>query len=290
MTKHRWIWRSLPVATALVAGAASFASAQWNNSRGNQQELFEWNGSVDREVQIVMRGNRVWTNDIGWTEPGNYNARAMGYLPPQNGRVWVQVENGRGDVDVIQQPNAQNGYSTTVRIRDPRSGSDRYRVVAYYQGYGNSSNSDIYGNDRSHGRRGDEMRRRDRDGDDDDRGQNQNHGGVYGNGGGVYGNGGYGNSLLHWTGNVDDQLEIRLQNGRIEYRTLSGNQPTSIRVNNVGSQAPRSNAQVSVMSHQGRGQVMVTQQPSAWNGYTTVIRVNDPQGGYGYYDFDLVWQ
>src|SRR2546430_9919788 len=31
----------------------------------------------------------------------------------------------------------------------------------------------------------------------------------------------------------------------------------------------------------GRGSVSITQQPSQWNGYTTVVRVRDPQGGYG---------
>ena len=297
MIVYRWIWRSLPMATALVAGAASLSSAQWNN-RGTHEELFEWNGSVDREVQIVMRGNRVWTNNIGATESGRYNARPMGSLPRQDGQVVVQLVNGRGDVDVIQQPTAYNGYSTTVRIRDPRSGSDRYRVVAYYQGSGSNSgvysNGDVYGRDgrsraeeRSHGQRGDEMRRRHDDNDDDDRGRQNGSGGqVYGNGG----NGGYGNSLLHWTGNVDDELEIRMQNGRLDYRTIRGNQPTSIRVNDVGSQMPRSNAALSVLPHQGRGSVSVIEQPSAWNGYTTVIRVKDPQGGYGFYDFDLVWR
>jgi len=287
MNMHRWIWRSLSMASALVAGAASVSLAQWNN-RNNREELFEWNGSVDREVQITMRGNRITTNNIGWTESNRYNARPMATLPRQDGQVFVQVVDGRGDVDVIEQPSAQNGYSTTVRIRDPRSGSDRYRVVAYYQGYGNS-NGDVYGNGRSHGRRGDEMRRRDRDDDDDRNGVSGNRP-VYGGGVNGNGNGGYGNTVLHWTGNVDDQLEIRLQNGRLEYRTLRGNQPTSIRVNDVGSQMPRSNATVSVMQHQGRGQVVIAQQPSAWNGYTTVLRVNDPQSGYGFYDFDLVWQ
>jgi hypothetical protein len=265
------------MATALVAGVATVSSAQWNN-RGQGSELFEWTGSVDREVQITMRGNRVWTNNIGATESGRYNARAMGSIPRQNGQVVVQLVNGRGDVDVIQQPNAQNGYSTTVRIRDPRGGSDRYRVVAYYEGY---SNGDVYGDDRSHGRRGDEMGRR--DGNDDRNGDyDRNRGGN--------GNGQYGNSVMHWTGNVDDVLEIRLQNGQIRYSTMRGNQPTGIRVNDVGAQMPRSNAALDVVQHSGRGSVSVVQQPSAWNGYTTVLRVNDPQSGYGYYDFDLVWR
>ena len=96
--------------------------------------------------------------------------------------------------------------------------------------------------------------------------------------------------MMHWSGNVDDELEIRLQNGRVEYRTLRGAQPTSIRATNGNASMPRTNAQISVVQNQGRGSVTVVQQPSSWNGYTTVLRVKDPQGGYGYYDFDLMWQ
>ena len=44
-----------------------------------------------------------------------------------------------------------------------------------------------------------------------------------------------------------------------------------------------------VVENQGRGDVRVVQQPTIWNAYTTVLRVNDPQGGYGRYDFDLYW-
>ena len=47
---------------------------------------------------------------------------------------------------------------------------------------------------------------------------------------------------------------------------------------------------MTVVQNQGRGSVSVIQQPASWNGYTTVIRVKDPQGGYGFYDFNLIWQ
>jgi hypothetical protein len=50
------------------------------------------------------------------------------------------------------------------------------------------------------------------------------------------------------------------------------------------------NSQVFVTQNQGRGTVTVVQQPSSYNGYTTVVRVRDPQGGYGFYDFDLMMQ
>jgi hypothetical protein len=282
MNMHRLISRSLPLVAGALAGFAPVAAAQWNNtqdSRSGDQELFEWRGAVDREVQVVMRGNRVWTNSVGRTEPNNERSRMMSTLPRQDGEVVVRLQDGRGDVDVIQQPTAGNGYTTIVRIRDPRGGSDNYRLAAYWR---NVSNGDIYRNGRSradernNGQRGDEMSNRRRDRVDDWDRSNTNNTGRQ--------------SLMRWSGNVDDELEIRLQNGRVEYRTLSGAQPTSIRVNAGNTTIPRSNANVQVALNSGRGQVTVVQAPSQWNGYTTVLRVRDPQGGYGYYDFDLVWQ
>src|SRR6478672_770266 len=113
MTMHRLISRSLPLVAGALAGFAPVAAAQWNNtqdSRSGGQELFEWRGAVDREVQVVMRGNRVWTNNVGRTEPNNDRSRMMSSLPRQDGEVVVRLQDGRGDVDVIQQPTAGNGY------------------------------------------------------------------------------------------------------------------------------------------------------------------------------------
>lgn len=283
MRLERWMVRSVPLAAMALAGGASLLLAQWGGVRqSNGQELFQWNGRVDREVQIVMRDGNVWTNDIGRTEPGRARSRAMGVLPRENGEVTLQVTNGRGNVDVIQQPSARNSYTTIVRIRDPQSGADNYRVAAYWQGY---SNGDVYDRNRGarmgRGRNPNGVYRGDNDGDDDDRGQSRGGYGQYGN---------YGRSVLHWSGNVDNELEIRIQNGRIDYRTISGQQPTSIRADRGNVDLGRTDARVTVSQNQGRGSVWVAEQPSSWNGYTTVIRVRDPQGGYGYYDFDLYLQ
>jgi hypothetical protein len=277
MNMRRWIQHSLSLGTLALVASATTVAAQWNSRSprtSREQELFEWRGRVDREVQIVMRGNRLWTNDIGRTETNDERSRTYATLPRQDGEVVVRTENGRGRVDVIQQPDARNGYTAIVRVMDPASGSDTYRLVAYWDAY---ANGDIYrggrANDRSHGQRGDEMGNRSRDRDDDwDRNRNNRL------------------SAMRWSGNVDNELEIRIQNGRVEYRTLSGNQPTSIRVNATNTSAPRNGMQLAVAENSGRGAVTLVQQPNQWNGYTTVIRVRDPQGGYGFYDFDLVWQ
>jgi hypothetical protein len=288
MRLERWVARSIPLAAAVLTGGASMVLAQWGGQgqrQANGQELFQWNGRVDREVQIVMRGGNVWTNDIGRTEPGRARSRALSVLPRQQGEVAVRVLDGRGDVDVIQQPTSRNGFTSIVRIRDPRGGADNYRLVAYWQGY---SNGDVYGRGRGVGRgrnQGgrDGVYRGGNDNDDDDRGRQRGR-----DSNGQYGN--YGRSALHWTGNVDGELEIRVQNGRVDYRTLSGKEPVNVRADRGNADLGRSDARVSVVENQGRGTVSVVQQPSSWNGYTTVIRVNDPQGGYGYYDFDLFLQ
>lgn len=294
MQLHRLISRALPLAAIALVGTAPIAFAQG-------QELFEWNGRVDREIQLTMRGRQVWTNLIGNTEPGRGHVRLLGSLPYNtNTQVSVQVQQGRGYVDVIQQPSAANGYTTVIRIQDPSAGASEYRIAAFANNY---SNGEYVGNGnrgrgRGHGR-GQVNRSRDRDNDcdEDDRcGSTNGSNGQYGQNGqygtnGQYGRyGQYGNQMLHWSGSVDDDLEIRIQNGNVSYRTISGRQPASIRVDQGNFSMPSSGATVAVVQNQGRGSVTVVQQPSRWNGYTTVLRVRDPQGGYGYYDFNLVWQ
>jgi hypothetical protein len=270
MTKLTWIQRSIPLAAAALVGVAPVVMAQG-------QQLFQWTGRVDREVQIVMRGNQLSTRRIGATEPNWAQGRAMSDLPRQDGVVRVQVLQGRGNVTVIQQPSAQNGFTAVVRIQDPQSGSDPYRLVGYWEGYSNGEYVGWPG--RGRGR---------------DRNYPDNNGGYGDRGNGGYGdrgNGRYGNrTMLHWSGNVDDEAEVRIQNGRVTSRTLRGKNLTNERVDAGNMDMPRGNANVTVVQNTGRGSVTVVQQPSSWNNYTTVIRIRDPQGGYGYYDFDLMWQ
>lgn len=274
MKTFRWIQRAIPLAAVTLVGAAPMVRAQ-----AQGQEVFEWSGFVDREVQLTMRGNQLYTQRIGNSEPGRARSHVFSQLPRRDGRLVVQVLNGRGNVDVIQQPSPANGYSAIVRVQDPRSGSDNYRIAGYWESY---SNGDVI-NGRGRGiGRGRDNGNDDRNGGYDNRDIPRNPNGQYGQSGD--------RTMLHWSGNVDDQLEIRIQGNRVDYRTLSGQQPTAVRSDRANLSMPRTSAQVSVVQNQGRGQVWVIQQPSSYNGYTTVIRIRDPQGGYGFYDFNLMWQ
>jgi hypothetical protein len=275
--RRRFLAIALPLA-ALAAPASSLLA------QGRQ--LFNWSGRVDREVQIAMRGRDTWVNSGALADRGRGRSDIESALPRQEGQVRVRVEDGRGDVDVVQQPTSRNDYTTVVRIRDRSGGADRYRISAYWtpeRGYGNGGyGNGTWGNDR----RDDANDRRGRRGNrDDDRGTYDRGGsdrGGYGRGGEV--------SLLHWSGSVDGELEIRLRGQQVTYNTVNGGAPREVRLDNGGRGLPQREASVRLANAQGRGNISVVQQPSAYNGYTTIIRVRDPQGGYGYYDFDLAWR
>lgn len=121
--------------------------------RGSQRELFEWRGNVDQEVRIQMRGGRASEMDMGPRENGAYDqVRPVSAVPATDGYVNVQVLQGRGRVDVVQQPSAQNGYTTVVRVRDTQGGQGSYDIAAFWQPTGNSGYSNYgYGNQGAYG-------------------------------------------------------------------------------------------------------------------------------------------
>jgi hypothetical protein len=262
---------SLPLSAAALAVSASSLFAQG-------RPLFDWSGRVDREVRITMHGRDARTQMAERSPFQRSRLNVETALPQRDGRVTVRVQDGRGDVDVIQQPTARNDYTTIVRVVDRSSGADDYRLTAYWM-------PDEYGNGTWNDRDG-YPNRPDRDRDDRDNGNWGRGNGGYG---GWYGRG-YDRSLVRWTGDVDDALEIRIQGDRIDYQTLSGKAVRHVRADFVSGGLPRNDVQVFVTDQTGRGSVSVVQQPSSWNNYTAVIRVYDPRSGYGAYSFDLGWR
>jgi hypothetical protein len=266
------------------------------------RQLFTWTGRVDREVYITMRGRDVRTTGPDAGLPNR--ARVNDPLPRGRGDVLVRLADGRGHVDVVEQPSARNGYTTTIRIRDPRSGADNYRVQAYWSG-------DDRFDDRSDRNGRDDRRDDDRWGRNDDcRSNNGGWGVVLGRGNrrdcddrrgngnrdrddrdnrGGYDDRGGNSGSLRWSGRVDDVVEIRISGRRVDAITRSGNRVDDVNSNIRGNGLPSRDVTLTIDRNAGRGSVQVTQQPAAWNGYTAVIRIYDPQGGASFYDFSVFW-
>ena len=131
---------------AAIPLAALAISAPANAQRSTQRELFEWRGNVDQEIRVQMQGGRTSVMAMGPREMTRYdNTRAMSAVPPVDGYVTVQMREGRGRADVIEQPTAQNGYTTVVRIRDTQGGAGAYDVAAFWQPDGNYGRYGNYG-------------------------------------------------------------------------------------------------------------------------------------------------
>ena len=236
----------------LLMGVALAASTSLAMAQGGTRPLFEWNGRVNREVQITMRGRNVWTRGFEQSDrlPG---PDIMTALPRDEGVVRVRLEGGQGDVQVIQQPTAENDYTTIVRVRDTSNSGEFNHVRADWLPYSTSG--------------GEVMEREDV----------------------VPPEGRYPGErlVLHWAGRVDDALEIRIQGDHITYRTLRGNSVRDISAQMTTAGLPMDDLRVRLHELEGRGTVTIVQQPNLDNNYTAVVRIFDPQPRYGTYDFDL---
>jgi hypothetical protein len=125
---------TLPLSAAAIAVSASSLFAQG-------RPLFDWSGRVDREVRIMMHGRDARTQTASRSPVTRSRIDVATALPQRDGRVTVRVQDGRGDVDVVQQPSARNDYTTIVRIRDRSSGIDNYRVTAFWMPDNNGNGS-----------------------------------------------------------------------------------------------------------------------------------------------------
>jgi hypothetical protein len=244
------------VAAAFVAAVPLTLSAQLPRAQSvpaQEQALGTFRGRVDKEVRITLRGGQVSSNTLSGTELRS-RYRLTSPLPQEEGTVRVALEAGRGDVSVVQQPLASNGYTAIVRVFDRSGGADQYRFVTYF--------TPTLDTRVGRGR------------------------GAYGRGRATYNN----LPALHWSGDVDGVVELTWRGGTVQSRTYSGRPARAVTLTNTGDATPIINgstsAQVQVASREGRGQVEIVQQPTAANRYTTRIRISDPAPGYGHYDFN----
>jgi hypothetical protein len=232
----------------LSAVAATAAGAQ-------QRVLLDWSGRVDSLARITIQGGGAHVTLLGNTDYGAGDLHVRSELPHRDGTVTVQVASGRGDVDIVQQPRADNDYTAILRIRDRSGGADRYQVTALWAP-GASTTSEVAG---------EVDRRRDRDDNVRDVG------------------------VLHWTGDIDKTAVVRWRGGRAMLQDVAGARARNVRADVAGVGLPDRDVTLRIVKREGRGNIVIEQQPSSANNYTGVIRIDDPDEGYGHYDFDVVY-
>lgn len=113
------------------------------------------------------------------------------------------------------------------------------------------------------------------------------------NGGGNNSGGGNDNrpivGNLTWSGIVDDVVQLKIQRGSIELKTISGRDALNPNYN-FTSPLPNRRVDVEVDKKEGRGTVRVLQQPRRENDFTTVIEIRDSSGGARNYQLEIYWR
>jgi hypothetical protein len=224
-----------------------------------------WSGEVDDEVFVLLRGRQVFNTAVRGRSVYGQQVDISTPLPRRPVTVSLQNIQGRGQVELAEQPEANNNYTAKVRVVDPEAGTGHYSFTLAW-------------NDTDTGYR-------------DDRSYSSSGGGI------LTPNGGYntgpaysaGAGSLRWTAQVDGRVRVSFRGNQAYSQRLSGAEVYGEQVA-FGSSMPRRPVDVAVNKVRGRGDVNVVQRPSAQNNYTLVIEIDDRDSGSDVYDLEVDWR
>lgn len=106
----------------------------WSSHRDDEDEddwddedsVFRWEGRVDIGAEIEIHAQTHTVKDMGGRGTREFRADFLSSLPERDVPVSVYKIDGRGDVELVQAPDAANGYTAIVRIEDDKGGADNY--------------------------------------------------------------------------------------------------------------------------------------------------------------------
>lgn len=93
---------------------------------------------------------------------------------------------------------------------------------------------------------------------------------------------------MDWDGTVDDTVQISIRGRNVETITLKGSVNYDARYNFDG-RLPRNQVNLRVEKTDGRGKVIIVQQPNRRNNWTAIVRIIDSKGSSDRYRFTLYW-
>jgi hypothetical protein len=99
-----------------------------DDNGGRTTGRVRWRGTVDDNIQLVVRDDRVEVRTIGGSEYNDASYNFTSPLPRRRVTVSATKINGRGDVRVLQQPSRNNDYTAVVQVRDPKGEAREYEI------------------------------------------------------------------------------------------------------------------------------------------------------------------
>jgi len=110
------LWQALP------------ASAQ-------SRHVMDWSGSVDDVAVVRIHRDVARTEIIAGDGVKRVHFNFWSPLPDDRDTV-VDIEGayGRGTINIVQQPSADNNYTAVVQIHDPQPGRSFYHFTLHWRG------------------------------------------------------------------------------------------------------------------------------------------------------------
>lgn len=95
---------------------------------------------------------------------------------------------------------------------------------------------------------------------------------------------------VFWRGMVDDKLQLVIRGDKLEHKTVAGQvQPDG--VYSFTAAMPERAVTVGVLRVAGRSKkIAVIQQPTAENGFTAIVEIQDQGGGAREYRLEISWR
>lgn len=115
---------------------AGIVIAAWMQLAGallaQERPQFVWSGEVDGIDVLYIRGNRL---EVKVQEGGPVQRQQFHFydpLPDTNQNARLEVHQGRGLVQIIDQPRLDNQYTLAISIEDRQPGSSFYSIAVYW--------------------------------------------------------------------------------------------------------------------------------------------------------------
>jgi hypothetical protein len=97
-----------------------------NDYDGRTSGRLRWRGTVDGEVQLLVRRSEVEPRALSGLPASAASFNFTSPLPRRAVDVRLEKKHGRGDIEIVQQPSRNNDFTAVVQIRDKKGGSDDY--------------------------------------------------------------------------------------------------------------------------------------------------------------------
>lgn len=104
----------------------------YDSGRSQRSGSLRWRGRVDDVVEIEIRGDQIYERTVSGQPVTDVGSRFNSVMPRRRVNVSVEKFRGRGNVEIVEQPSSRNEFTTVVRIRDTKGGSDDYEIEVYW--------------------------------------------------------------------------------------------------------------------------------------------------------------